>query len=308
MNKRFFIVGYNATGGGPIVLRTLFNNLKELGCDVTFVYAETFKQKSLTQFSTKFKVKLVVCSMLGEKISKKVFRNVWDIECYQTARKQKFPIVDDNAIVIYPEVIYGNPLNAKNVVRWFLYYNRYPNDPYAYGEHDLFICYRQQFNDVKLNPQKYQLYMGHYDLDLYKRTNYGERHGKCYCVRKGADRSDLPESFDGPIIDQLSEEEKVKMFNECEYFISYDTQTAYSSIAAMCGCISVIVPEPGKTKADYRSSDDGATYGIAYSFDEKEIQWAIKTRDLVRQQFEDVNEKGMEETKKFVDLCYEYFG
>ena len=53
--------------------------------------------------------------------------------------------------------------------------------------------------------------------------------------------------------------------------------TAYSSIAAMLGCISVVIPEPGKTKDDY----GGERPGVAFGFDESEIEHAQSTlKDL----------------------------
>lgn len=289
--------------GGMIVFRVLYENLKKLGCEVITISDDEIQSIPFVLSSRKVKIKMLVYRILGKKISQMLFSSLNDLEIYQKVEAAK----EHNTITVYPEIYYGNPLHARNVVRWLLYYNRYPNDPYAYGKNDLFICFRQQFNDEKLNPNKYQLRMNHYDLDLYKRTNYGERHGKCYCIRKGAKRIDLPESFDGPIVDALSEEEKVKLFNQCEYFISYDTQTSYSSIAAMCGCISVVVPEPGKTREDYVTDEDN-TSGIAYGFDEKEIQWAMETRDLVRKKFEDKNQKGLDETQAFVNLCKRHFG
>lgn len=47
--------------------------------------------------------------------------------------ERKMPLVDDDTIVVYSDTIYGNPLAAKNVVRWFLYYNRYENCKKVYG-------------------------------------------------------------------------------------------------------------------------------------------------------------------------------
>ncbi len=216
------------------------------------------------------------------------------------------PFVGKNTIVVYPEITYGNPVHAKRVVRWLLYHNRFPGDKNAYGEDDLFFAYRPIFNDYDLNPTCRTLTTPYFDFDVYHRTNYGERSGKCYILRKGKGREDLPEVLDGPVIDDLPEQEKVRLFNQCEWCISYDMQTAYSEIAAMCGCISVVVPEPGKTKADYRTPDD-TNFGVAFGFSEEEIAHAVQTRDQVYDHFKSRNEHSMEEVKKFVAICEEYF-
>lgn len=73
-------------------------------------------------------------------------------------KRQLFPFFSKrNTIVVYPEVCYANFLNARNVVRWFLSYNRFVGDFNAYGNDDLFITFRDVFNDLKLNPDKKKL-------------------------------------------------------------------------------------------------------------------------------------------------------
>lgn len=63
-----------------------------------------------------------------------------------------------------------------------------------------------------LNPLCRTLYVTYFNLDLYKRKNYGKRNGNCYIVRKGHGRVNLSKEFDGSIIDDMSEEDKEKIF------------------------------------------------------------------------------------------------
>lgn len=185
-----------------------------------------------------------------------------------------------NTVVLYPEKVYGNFLKARHVVRWLLYYNPYPNDEKAFGKDDLVIAFRSIFNDEKLNPKGYQVQVLWFNNQLYRRYNYGNRKGNCYIIRKGANRNDLPTHFDGPVIDSLSEEEKVQVLNKCAYCYSYDIQTFYSAIAAICGCISVVVLEPGKEKEDYYSVADLENQdGVAYGNTPEEIKKALATCD-----------------------------
>lgn len=209
-------------------------------------------------------------------------------------------------IVVYPEVIFGNPLEAYHVVRWLLYNTKYKNNIGAYSPSDLFIAYRECFNDTDLNPHNYIVHQASFNLDLYKQYNYGRRKGKCYIIRKGKNRPDLPNRFDGPVIDNLPETEKVRILNECEYCYCYDTQTAYSSIAAICGCISVVVPEPGKNRKDYRKGKDNPGYGVAYSDNNEEIMWALSTLDKLRESL-DYSESNIRNAKRFVALINEKF-
>lgn len=221
-------------------------------------------------------------------------------------KRKYWPVVDDDTVVVYTETVKGNPLHAKNVVRWFLYYNRYPDDPNWCSTDDLFFSYREQFNDPALNPEGRLLKIFHFDSDLYKQTNFGHRKGACYVIRKGIDRSDLPEKFDGPVIDNLREPEKVKILNQCEKCYLYDTQTFYASIAALCGCIPIVVPEPGKTKNDYVKKDDYIP-GVAYGDTPKEIEYAVHTRSAVAQGVSDQLYENDKNVSSFVEICKRYF-
>ncbi len=249
---------------------------------------------------------------LVKKRGKDYYRSIKRLSNYTETDLEKVkifrsPFVGRNTIVVYPDYVYGNPLWARKVVRYFLYFNQFPGDERAYGKNDLFICFRKLFNDWDLNPQGLEVCVSGYDLNLYKRTNYGKREGKCYIIKKGHNREDLPKEYDGYVIDQYYEEaDKVRIFNETEYCISYDTQTAYSTIAALCGCISVVVPEKGKTRKDYLLESDKG-YGIAYGFSDEEISYAKKTMSLVKGRLEEINRTGIEETRKFAEICIRYF-
>ena len=300
---KFVIVTPRQKWGGAIALHVLYQNLINSGHDVTIFYTEVYSyKKSLLKRINYWRKWLLYCLEDYKEQKKEPYD--WPIK---NVRRKYIPFVSKDTIVIYPDTIYGNPLNAKKVVRYFLYYNRFSNDEDAYGKNDLFFCYRKQFNDWKLNPSGKMIQPSYFDLDLYKRTNFGERHGTCYIIRKGKNRTDLPISFDGPIIDEMPEEKKVEVFNNSERCISYDTQTAYSSIAAMCGCLSIVVPEKGKGRNDYLTDDD-VVYGVAYGFSDDEIAYAINTANRVKELYEKQNAEGIEEAKKFVNICEEYFG
>lgn len=211
-----------------------------------------------------------------------------------------------NTIVLYPELFYGNPLKATHVVRWFLFHYPHANKPNAFNKNDLFICFREIFNSDQLNPSKKKVQLNYFDHELYRQYNIEPRHGSCYIIRKGKNRIDLPASFDGPIIDDMTEEDKVNTFNKCEFCYSYDTQTFYSSIAALCGCKSIVVLEPGKTKKDYIGPDDSDSYGVAYGTSLDELHRAEATRNLLIDSL-DFSKKNKENTSLFIKYIKEHF-
>ena len=297
---KFVIMSLPNETGGAIVRENLCRILRELGHDAKIIMPQVGSNSNkMPYFLTH--TKFVFTNIIGRAIKGTLFN-------MEGCKLKLLPFVDKNTIVVYPQLTFGNPLKAKKVVRWFLHCNPHIDNSKAFGENDLFFTYREVFNDFSLNPTCRTLYTAHIDLDLYKRTNFGERKGKCYIVRKGELREDLPKEFDGPIIDNLPEEEKVRIMNECEYCISFDTQTAYSSIAALCGCVSVVVPEPGKSRGDYiKEGDSHNSLGRAYGFSEEEIAYARSTMDKVRESYEQKNNESVEQVKNFVEVCKEYF-
>ncbi len=315
--KKIVIVnGFNYCGG-RVVLSELCRSLNRQGYKAYLLLLHSYptNKQQLKNFSRLNlllnNLKLFITIGLNKifpflHFDKIFFREYFLARHLKGCKIQILPFFSKKSVIVYPEVIYGNPLKAKNVVRWLLYYNRYPNDSFAYGKKDLFICYRAVFNDIRLNPNFKTVTISSFDNELYKRTNYGIRTGSCYIIRKGKQRSDLPSNFDGVIIDTMSEEEKVKVFNECEYCYSYDTQTFYSVIAALCGCKSIVILEPGKEKNDYLKSDDTQPYGVAYGTSTEEINWAVRTQKELSKHlnFDEANKKN---TNKFIEYILDYF-
>ena len=158
-----------------------------------------------------------------------------------------------------------------------------------------------------MNPSEITLKVNYFDDQLYRQYNFGPRSGKCYILRKGKSRKDLPEHFDGPVYDDdMSQEDLVKMFNEHEYCYSYDTQSFYSEIAAICGCKSVVVMEPGKTEKDYLGKGE-THYGIAYGDTPEQLEYAEKTKKLLIKSL-DYKDRNEASVKAFIPVLEEKFG
>lgn len=316
---KFVIVSPPQESGGSIALHALYRYLKDKKYNVKVFYTLSFEYRkglknkarfwiNLLKFRIKDIIKRILVKIFGEKkyLKNKSFKGY--VNCpIRNVKRKIFPWVGKNTVVVYPEIVYGNFMHAKNVVRWFLYHNRYENDNQAFGKNDLFVCYRDVFNDKLLNPDNNRLYVPYYNLDLYKRTNFGKRSGVCYIIRKGNNRTDLPKIFDGPIIDDLTEIDKVEVFNSCERCISYDTQTAYSGIAALCGCESIVVIEPGKKKEDYIGVGDKVC-GVAYGFSEDELKYARDTKENLFEFYKNKNQEGIFYVDNFINLCKKKFG
>lgn len=312
---KFVIVSTRQPDGGPIVLHKLCKMLDESGFDARiFLTGPLYYEKKYSfLFWTKWAVWTamdLINTGLAKLIRSDKMENIPFFRGYvyspvRGCKRKYLPFIDKDTIVVYPEIVYGNFRHAEKVIRWFLYHNRY--DKKAYGEDDLFITFRDVFNDKELNPENKKVTINHFDLELYRQTNFGSRCGVCYVIRKGKDRDDLTDHYDGPIVDNLSEYKKVEIFNSCKFCYLYDTQTAYGSVAALCGCIPVVIPEPGKSRNDYLKNGEKG-YGVAYGETQEEIDFALQTKELLIKEFKEMEANNENNIGMFLKYCCEKWG
>lgn len=310
---KFVIVSTRIRSGGAVVLHNMYQTLVDLGYDTRIFYANMYDYNHKLWFWFKMllsAIKNIVFKAYFKITGQYDYNNMfcWGYHEHdnEPVRRKYLPFVDKETIVIYPEIYYGNMLHAKRAVRWLLSFTNHDNNIKSFGENDLIFTYREIFNDNILNPDCRKCYVSYFDLDFYKQTNYGDRNGNCYLIYKGRNRKDLPSEFDGIVVDDLSEQEKVRVFNECKYLICYDTQSAFVTLAALCGCIPIVVPEKGKGRTNYKGKDDNA-YGVAFGFGEKEIEYAINTRNQLIEYCKSKNEESKNEVKKLAEECINYF-
>jgi len=288
--------GYDDNAGGIVVLHQLCDRLNHLGHEA---YLWPFFKPAL-DWTNPVKTLYLFFRYFRKTIKYGFKKNPKLIT--PTASYQDL----EDAIIVYPEVIVGNPLRAQNVVRWLLHKPGFNNGgKIDFGAGDLFFYYDKAFDDSRYN--KYpdnQLHIISQRSDVYKITNHDKRHGSCYLLRKGYKREIVHDTTDSRLIDGLSHEETAQVFNEVEYCISYDTYTMYNVYAAMCGCIPIVIPEKGITKEEWQPNEENR-YGIAYGFDD--IEYAIQTRPLLLQYIEKQERESNDSVKHFVEKCKSYF-
>jgi hypothetical protein len=226
----------------------------------------------------------------------------------------EFPI-DENVVAIYGETIKGNPLNAKNVIRWILaplgFYFNY-DTVNTWGKSDLVYYFNSEpkFYD---NPEKlgsiYKFLNCFYINPYAKQTNFEKRTGICYTIRKahqihkgGFKMVHPSNSFEIP--GNYNQLRCIEVFNKYEWFMCYDSLTFYIIIAALCGCIPVVYKVDGLSKeqwiqttaaAEYcRSNGINNLYGIAYG--REDMKYAQDTIHLVKEQWDNILEFNREKT------------
>lgn len=232
--------------------------------------------------------------------------NFFNFNC--PIKPQELNLESEDVVVIYPEVTNGNPLNAKNVVRWMLYsIGINGGDPATHSKQDLVIGWGKECSGggYIINEDN-SIIVKHIMSDIYKNLNLSPRNKTCYMIRKG---SKWGQSFnqhpqDSICVDGKSHHEIAKIFNECHTFYSYDPHTYYSTYASMCGCDSIVIPPSSLSKTDWKNSTED-TYGIAYGIDD--LERAKKTHSLMLKYIEGQKASNIANTYKFVELCESHF-
>lgn len=210
----------------------------------------------------------------------------------------------NDAVVVYPEIVADNPLKADKIVRWLLHKPGFHTGIVAYGKDDLLFYYQDAFYDPTLGDYKDNRLVLTWWNKEYRQFNHGFRSGSCYLVKKGQGRPLAHDLNDSILIDTLSHHEKAEVFNRTKYFFTYDPYTLYARYAALCGCIPIIVPQPGMTR-DQWVPYEVERYGLAYG--DEEIEWAVATRDLLLREIEREQGKEAAMLRSFIDKCHARF-
>jgi hypothetical protein len=92
------------------------------------------------------------------------------------------------------------------------------------------------------------------------------------------------------------------MFNSKEYFICYSHRSFIATLAALCGCTVIVIPYDNTTKEYWSKNFPTFKYGISYG--EDDIQWALDTKHLVKENLQQIQSNGIEDIKSFINDCY----
>ena len=206
-------------------------------------------------------------------------------------------------IVIYPEVLYGNPYESDKVVRWLL--NTRGVIPFRVGSgedgaNDLVYKWSSAYKAE--DESKVVGYLTAIDnhLDIFY-NRHEERTKECYIVRKGKNTNQHSEN--AICIDSYSGNKYLAaVFNKCKRFICYDNACYLAVLAALCGCIPVVIPNGEFTPQQWYNSLPSYKYGIAYGF--TEYDHAIETKHMVRENLIYIEQESLNQTKEFIKNAY----
>ncbi len=307
--KRKFIIyapSYDETSGGAIALHKLCHVLNQIG-----------EQAFLYPLIPSFDLHFGNIEDVGAYI-----RNMYDIAnpaTYRVNPEIASPVITanprfkapDDVVVVYPEIVFGNPLGARHVVRWFLHNPGFHSGKVFYGPGELYFRFGSYFGDFHYPGSRTAtefLRITHTPFALYHLRPEDEprvRSGVAYCLRKGRDRLVAPELREATLIDGKPHAEVARIFQSVKTFVSYDTHTLYSRLAAIAGCDSVVVPLDGVGKEQWLP-DPVDRYGIAYGFDD--LDYARRTRQQLVDTMRADEERTRQSAQSFVREVHSHFG
>lgn len=304
MKKKFviFTPPYDENSGGIVVLHKLCHVLNELGFE-SYVKPYSYSYEVNKNNWKRFLFNLCKWSILSSLKRFKV-NKAFNTPIYNRSK------VDESFIVVYPEVVFGNPMEAKNVVRWLLHQPGFHENHINYGKNELYYKFNSAIEDFYFPgsvTSRNELKVIHYPLEYYNLTNNStERKGTAYCLRKGKGKKIIHDLTDSILIDGKNHAEVSEIFKKVKTFISYDTLTAYSIFAVLCGCESVVIPDEGVGVEDWYP-DEADRYGIAYGLEESNINASLKTANLVKERVINEERKVLDRVAVFANEAQQVF-
>jgi hypothetical protein len=223
---------FNPTSAGCVVLHELCDALNQIGheCHIVINVGDQFIPTNEDQyFSTDSKRVLFGDNPISE--------------CEQ---------IINEGIVVYPEVIIGNPLNAANVVRYVLYFDgAHMQQKMAHSDNDFIITYTnsyiEKYHDVLFFP---------IINNLFNEVNSPAKGARNFDVTYTDNRKEKNNIYiiDNTIhINKQWPENKSQLANilKCtRYFYSWTDMSSTNVDALLCGAIPILI-EPDPVKLNY---------------------------------------------------------
>lgn len=268
MNKIIiYTPSYDENSGGRVVLHYLCHLANTIGFE-----AYLLKSSEITLFDFKKPIRSMYRVLRGA-ISiitpLKINKN------FNTPVLKSTPKNLDDYIVVYYEQIIGNPLNAKNVMRYMLHFPGYHTGYAFFGFNEYHVLWEETTNVMDFphcERQKFPMKITYMLENIYNKNQsltHDERIIDCYMIRKGVGKP-LVHPDTAIKLDGLSHIQIAKIFKKAKYFYCYDEYTMYTRFAAMCGCIPIVIPDyESKKKEDWNISNF-VMHGIAYGLNEIE--------------------------------------
>lgn len=194
-----------------------------------------------------------------------------------TNTQLKAPLIDqakacrllqrDDYAVVYPEVVTGNPYQAKNVIRWVLNKPGFLGGLPVFAKSERVFYYSEVFKDYIQNTICGKLYLPTLEESLFSpgTSNYQERSLVSFYIGKSLYREGFVDLDQAIEITRLTphRENLPALFRACQVLYCFDNSTALIYEAVLCGCPVVVIPDGSQNRNDYSKLELGCL-GIAW--------------------------------------------
>jgi len=192
---------------------------------------------------------------LAKQINEKKYKNIYAKMYVMTRQNLQNPFcnffaydneINSRTLVIYPDGNYGNPLKAKNVMRWILLEVGTIYRPISIIRtwHPNELVYHWEQSKIAQNIK----ILNNCIIDKLFQNYFQPRKpsSSCYLIKKRKIYTQFINyihPYDSICLDNLSKSQIINYFNECEYFYCYDLKTFFTIGAIICGCKVILVPD-----------------------------------------------------------------
>lgn len=214
--------------------------------------------------------------------------------------------MEPNSIVVYPEITSGNPLGAKNIVRWLLFKPGFFTGSANFGKDDMYFKFDDFCEAESVTDGTAQSLFTFTVNPCYFNPGETKRSGSCYMMRKGKGRTLEHDDDSSILLDNISHKKTAEIFRRTKTFYCYDEATMYSQFAAISGCVSIVMPQSYRSRADWVAAHPLSKYGIAYGIDD--TAHAVSTMHRVSDYLKTLEVKSEATIVNFVKSTQEHFG
>jgi hypothetical protein len=210
-------------------------------------------------------------------------------------------------IVVYPERLVGNPLEASCVVRYLLNIPGLLGGEGAFRPEEILIWYAEQFREA-CNGTGPILEIPTSDARIFSPpVKQQKRSGSCFYAGKfkrfangdllpmTRDSVEIPYGGDG----KTGQQDLAELFRRSEVFYAYE-DTALTVEATLCGCPAVIIP----TKYTCNLSDEVLSRwpGIAWGTEPAAVEQAKRTVGAAYESYTRRAEAALKQVDEFVQM------
>lgn len=232
------------------------------------------------------------------------------VTCDHTHPKLNAPRLDkpvpiDELVVIYPEIVHGNPLGAKHVVRWLL------NTPgkcggvgsgFYQGKANSDLIYKYSpFFDYRGIPDGL-LRSTFIDYDCFNNRQMTRDIGSCFLIKKGG-VSEIIHPNDAMDFSpyQSHWELASDILNRSKFFFCYDNECFWVTLAALCGCIPIVIPNSDISFVKWLHSFPFNMLGVSFGLEM--VNHAKETLTHVREHCESVQKNDLSGVLAMINTC-----